>query len=63
MRRARLHTRHCNHCRARLNGAGMPLHKAGTLCPDCWCTLRVQRFEANMRAAVSAQLDNEGTIR
>ncbi|WP_053205658.1 hypothetical protein [Jiangella muralis] len=62
-RRPRLHTRHCNRCGTRLNGAGMPLYRAGTLCPDCWCTTRVERFEANMRAAVAAQLDDEGLPR
>lgn len=37
----------------------MPLYGAGTLCPDCWCTVRVQRIEANMRAAVAATLAAE----
>ena len=57
--RARLHTRKCCRCRVKLRGRGMPLYGAGTLCPDCWCTVRVQRIEANMRAAVAATLAAE----
>ena len=37
----------------------MPLHGYGTLCPDCWVTVRVQRIEANMRAAVAATVAAE----
>ncbi|WP_152690737.1 hypothetical protein [Jiangella alkaliphila] len=57
--RPRLHTRHCNRCAARLNGTGMPLHGAGTLCPACWVTTRTERFEARARAAVAATLADE----
>lgn len=53
MTRARLHTRVCRRCRVRLRGKGMPLYQAGTLCPDCWVTVRVERYEQRMRAAVA----------
>lgn len=58
--RRRLHTRHCNRCASHLNGSGMVLHGAGTLCPDCWVTTRTERFEAKARAAVAATLAEQG---
>lgn len=57
--RARLHTRKCCRCRVKLRGRGMPLYGAGTLCPDCWVTTRVERFEQRARAAVAATLAAE----
>lgn len=52
--------RKCCRCRTPLKGVGMPLYRAGTLCPDCWCTVRAARFEENMRAAVAATVADPG---
>lgn len=57
--RARLHTRRCCRCRVKLRGRGMPLYGAGTLCPDCWVTTRVERYAARVRSAVADTLAAE----
>ena len=54
-----MHTRKCCRCRVKLRGRGMPLYGAGTLCPDCWVTTRVERYAARVRSAVADTLAAE----